>query len=137
MLHDLKMKGLLLLLLVQAQRLKSKTSPRQGLRLLSLERLEAMNRRAIILAFPLLTVGVLVGLVLMVTEQVSGRLRGWTDPRVSASLVLWLDFLLLLHMRYRLHVRGRRAAWLTILAFFLLLVTLVVPHTLSGGGGRP
>ena len=120
--------------LVQSQRLMAKTSPRQGLRLLSLERLEAMNRRAIVLAFPLLTIGVVVGLVLMVTEQFSGRLRGWTDPRVSAAMILWLDFVILLYLRYSLHVLAAGAAWLTILAFVLLLVTLVVPHTLSGGG---
>ena len=50
--------------LVQAHRLRAKHFPGKGLRLLSLERLEAMNRRAINLAFPLLTAGLLVGLFL-------------------------------------------------------------------------
>ena len=43
--------------LVQAQRLRAKIPPGEGMRLLSLERLEAMNRHAINLAFPLLTAG--------------------------------------------------------------------------------
>ena len=37
-----------------------------GLRLLSLERLESMNRRAINWAFPLLTVGLLLGVAIRV-----------------------------------------------------------------------
>src|SRR5262249_51915978 len=50
-----------LMSLVQARRLRTKPPPSRGVRLLSLERLEAMNRRAIVLAFPLLTAGVLAG----------------------------------------------------------------------------
>src|SRR6185369_16381781 len=42
---------------VQVYRLRAKTLPGQGLKLMSLERLEAMNRRAILWAFPLLTLG--------------------------------------------------------------------------------
>src|SRR5215813_10226721 len=53
-----------LMYLVQAHRLKAKALPGQGLRLPSLERLETMNRRALTLAFPLLTVGVLPAMVL-------------------------------------------------------------------------
>ena len=41
--------------LVQANRLRAKANPTPRLKLLSLERLEAMNRRAIALALPLLT----------------------------------------------------------------------------------
>src|SRR5438094_862225 len=54
-----------LMYLVQARRLKAKALPGQGLRLPSLERLETMNRRALTLAFPLLTVGVLLGIILI------------------------------------------------------------------------
>ena len=53
----------------------------QGLRLLSLERLEAMNRRAIILAFPLLTAGLLVGVVLLVQRPAAARLDRPARPR--------------------------------------------------------
>lgn len=120
--------------LVQAQRLKTKTLPAKGLRLLSLEDLERMNRRAINLAFPLLTVGVLVGVVLMMqrTEQP----RDWTDPKILGAAVLWLVFALLLYLRYGYHLRGRRVAFLTIAAFILLLFTLVAEHT-SVPGGSP
>lgn len=120
-----------LMYLVQAQRLRTKSLPGPGFKLLSLERLEEMNRRAIILSFPLLTAGVLVGMALM--AQAAGQLQGWTDPRVVAALVLWVVFAIMLYLRYSLHLRGRRVAFLTIVAFVLLLVTYLVPHTLSGG----
>lgn len=118
--------------LVHARRLKSKAMPGQGLKLLSLERLEEMNRRAIVLAFPLLTAGVIVGMALL--RQSARPVRNWADPRVLAAAALWLVFAVLLYVRYSLHVRGRRVAILTIVAFVLLLVTLALPHTLGGGG---
>jgi ABC-type transport system involved in cytochrome c biogenesis permease subunit len=119
--------------LVHAKRLRSKALPGTGPKFLSLERLEEMNRRAIVLAFPLMTAGVLVGLVLQ--AQGDHPLRSWTDPRLLLTLVVWVVFVILLYLRYTLHVRGRRVAILTIVAFVLLVVTLAVPHTLSGGGG--
>jgi ABC-type transport system involved in cytochrome c biogenesis permease subunit len=119
--------------LVHARRLKSKALPGKGLKLLSLERLEDMNRRGIVWAFPLLTVGVLVGIALL--AQGDHPVRDWTDPRMLLTVVLWLVFALLLYLRYSLHVRGRRVHILTIVAFVLLVVTLALPHTLSGGGG--
>jgi ABC-type transport system involved in cytochrome c biogenesis permease subunit len=118
--------------LVQAHRLRAKTLPGQGVRLYSLERLEAMNRRAIVLAFPLLTVGMLIGVVLMLQEHLSG----WTDPRVLASLVLWLAFAILLLLRFGYHLRGRPVAVLTIVTFALLVGCLMVPHWMGQGGGR-
>jgi len=121
--------------LVQAHRLKAKVSPGRGLRLLSLERLEAMNRRAINLAFPLLTAGVLVGLAL--TFDRPEPFPGWTDPKVVGAVVLWLVFAILLYLRYGFHLRGRRVALLTITAFALLLFTLASAHTSVQGGGQP
>jgi ABC-type transport system involved in cytochrome c biogenesis permease subunit len=113
-----------LMYLIQAHRLRAKVLPGHGLKLLSLERLEAMNRRAIVLAFPLLTVGMLIGAGLMFVE----RLPGWTDPRVVSFFVLWLAIAVLLYLRYGYHLRGRQVALLTILAFGLLLGCLTLSH---------
>ena len=120
--------------LMQAHRLKAKLLPGQGMKLLSLERLEEMNRRAITLAFPLLTAGLLVGIALL-TQEID-QLAGWSDPRVVATIVLWLVFAILLYLRYGFRLRGRRVALLTIVAFGLLLVTLAAPHTLGQGVGK-
>jgi ABC-type transport system involved in cytochrome c biogenesis permease subunit len=118
--------------LVQARRLRAKTVPGPGLRLLSLERLESMNRRAINLAFPLLTVGVAVGIALMIHRGDS--LLEWSDPKSLGGMILWLVFVLLLYLRYGVHLRGRRLAQLTILAFGLLIFTLAASHVPMQGG---
>ena len=119
--------------LVQARRLKTKALPRNGLRLLSLERLEKMNRRAITWAFPLLTAGLLIGMVQMWSDR--AQLHDWTDPRIVSTIVLWLVFAIVLYLRYGQHLRGRRIALLTIMAFALLLLTLVTQHSFTVGGG--
>ena len=66
--------------LVQSHRLKEKKFSGNGIRLLNLERLENMNRRGINWAFPLLTIGLIIGLVQMAQDGV--QLQGWADPRV-------------------------------------------------------
>jgi ABC-type transport system involved in cytochrome c biogenesis permease subunit len=121
--------------LVQARRLRAKTLPGQGLRLLSLERLEMMNRMGINLAFPLLTVGVVIGLALLFQER--GRIQGWTDPRIVSSILLWVVFAMVLYLRYGRHLGGRRVAQWTIVAFVFLLCTLLTSHHSSVAGGGP
>lgn len=121
-----------LMYLVQAHRLRTKTLPGKGVRLLSLERLEAMNRRAINLAFPLLTGGIIIGAFLMIEE----RIHDWTDPRVLSTGVLWLVFVVLLYLRYGYHLRGRQVALWTIVTFGLLVCCLALSHPAGQGGGR-
>jgi ABC-type transport system involved in cytochrome c biogenesis permease subunit len=121
-----------LMYLIQAHRLRAKALPGHGLRLLSLERLETMNRRAINLAFPLLTAGLLLGALIMFQDS----LPGWTDPRVLSAFVLWAAFAVLLYLRYGYHLRGRQVALGTILTFVLLLCCLVLAHPVGQGGGR-
>jgi ABC-type transport system involved in cytochrome c biogenesis permease subunit len=116
--------------LVQAHRLRTKAPPGRVTKLLSLERLETMNRRALLLSFPLLTAGVLAGFVALLNSQVIG----WADYRVIATLALWAAFALLLYVRFAQHVRGRQAALMTIVAFVLLLCCLALPH---GTEGKP
>lgn len=117
--------------LIQARRLRAKLPPGSGMKLLSLERLEEMNRRAVNLAFPFLTIGVIVGAVLMIHR--SEQLQGWADPKILGAVGLWVVVALLLYLRYGYHLRGRRLAQLTIAAFVLLLVTLVSSHSLVSG----
>jgi ABC-type transport system involved in cytochrome c biogenesis permease subunit len=119
--------------LVQVRRLRAKLAPGQGVRLLSLERLEEMNRRAILWAFPLLTAGLLVGIVL----QLHGAfLESWSSPKIIVTAGLWVVFAILLYLRYGVHARGKQVALLTILAFALLLVALASAHPFVEGGSQ-
>jgi ABC-type transport system involved in cytochrome c biogenesis permease subunit len=122
--------------LVQANRLRNKRNPLGGLKILSLERLEDMNRRAVNLAFPLLSVGLLLGAVLL--KHYHGLADNWLSVKVLGTVGLWLVFLLLLYLRYAAHVSGRRLAFFTILAFLLMLLVLVAAHpfaqTVTAGG---
>jgi ABC-type transport system involved in cytochrome c biogenesis permease subunit len=121
-----------LMYLFQARRLRYKTLPTAGFRLLSLERLEAMNRRAMTFAFPLLTIGMLIGGVLM--YQNADTLVGWHDPRVLTTVLLWLAFAVMLYVRYGMHLAGRQVALLTIVTFALFVVCLLLPHPDRQGG---
>jgi len=116
--------------LFQAYRLRTKATPGKGLRMLSLERLETMNRHAILAAFPLLTAGMIAGVVLLTRSDVVG----WTDPRVLSSLVLWVLFAVLLFLRVASFLRARQVALLTIVAFGLMLCSLVLSHNQPTGG---
>jgi ABC-type uncharacterized transport system permease subunit len=118
--------------LVQAWRLRTKRSPAGGLAMLSLERLEMMNRRGVNAAFPLLTVGLLLGAVLL--RQYHDFADNWFSVKVLGTLGLWGVFAVLLYLRYAAHVPGRRLAWLTLAAFALMLAVLVAAHPFAGSG---
>jgi ABC-type transport system involved in cytochrome c biogenesis permease subunit len=120
--------------LVQARRLKSKELASGGLRLLSQERLEVMHQRAIGMAFPFLTVGLLFSLIRML--QSDGEELSWSDPRIISTLILWVVFAVLVYMRLGMHLRGRRAALLTLVTFALLMLSLATSHHGPVGGVR-
>jgi len=120
--------------LVQSRRLRMKRSPIGGLGLLSLERLENMHRRAINLAFPLLTVGLLLGALRV--PLTDGDPARWTDAKIVGTIGLWVVALLLMILRYGAHLPPRRLALLTLAAFGLMLVTLVAAHPFAGEGTR-
>jgi ABC-type uncharacterized transport system permease subunit len=115
--------------LAQMHRLKSKRPSRFGLAWPSLEQSERVNRAAITIAFPLLTFGLLIGLVLSVAAATgnagSGLPLSWTDPKVVSALGMWLVFAVLLHARFRPAMRGRSVMVLTIVAFAFLVFTWV------------
>jgi len=121
-----------LMYLVQMRRLKAKQLPTQELRLWSLERLEAMNRRAVILTFPLLTAGLLIAAAQMLRMPDGGSsLDNW---KVASTIALWLVFAILLYLRYGIHAGGKQVALLTIVAFGLMLMALIAVHPFTTGG---
>ena len=117
--------------LVQMRRLKAKRPPRSGLTLPSLEQSERINRAAITIAFPLLTFGLLIGMVLSVAVDyeenttTAAHMLHWTDPKVLSALLMWLVFAVLLHARFRPAMRGKSVMVLTIVAFAFLVFSWV------------
>jgi ABC-type transport system involved in cytochrome c biogenesis permease subunit len=92
-----------------------------------------MNRRAILLAFPLLTAGIIAGAVMIAR---GGAVVSWTDSRVLGTAALWAAFAVLLFLRLGHHLRGRQSALLVIVCFVLLLGCLLLSHP-SREGGAP
>lgn len=117
-----------LMYLAQMRRLKRKRPSRTGLALPSLEQSERINRGAITVAFPLLTFGLLIGVILSLAARggVSpSHVIRWTDPKVLSALGMWAVFAVLLHARFRPEWRGRSMMVLTIVAFGFLVFAWV------------
>jgi ABC-type uncharacterized transport system permease subunit len=120
-----------LMYLVQMRRLKAKRPSRFGLALPSLEQSERINRGAITIAFPLLTFGLLIGIILSMVPRTPANgatiahTLQWTDPKVLSALLMWLVFAILLHARFRPAMRGKSIMVLTIVAFGFLVFTWV------------
>ena len=117
--------------LIQARRLRMKLNPLGGIKMLSLERLEAMNRRAVNGAFPLLTVGLLLGALLLRGAHDFGD--NWLSLKFLGTVGLWVVFLVLTYLRYAATLPGRRLAMLTLAAFALMLVVLIAGHPFVRG----
>lgn len=120
-----------LMYLVQMRRLKAKRPSRLGVTVPSLEQSERINRAAITVAFPLLTFGLLIGVILSYAARTGGsaitptHTLPWTDPKVLSALLMWLVFAVLLHARFRPAMRGRSVMVLTMVAFGFLVFTWV------------
>jgi len=86
------------------------------------EEIERVMMRAAGLGFPWLTLSILSGAIW--AEAAWGRYWGW-DPKETWSLVVWLGYLLLFHLRSMRGWRGRRLAWVGLGAFLLLFWGLI------------
>ena len=106
--------------LVQRRLLKRKTIGPLMARLPALETLDRLNYLAVALGLPVFTFALVSGVVLA-AETGPGW---WANWMVAASLLAWLVFALLLHVRMGAGMRGPKVAYLTILGS-LLVVAIV------------
>jgi len=93
------------------------------------EVLEEIGYRAVVLAFPMLTLMIVLGALWADTAW--GRYWSW-DPKETAALVTWLIYGAYLHARVIAGWRGNRAAWLLILGFVAVLFTFLGNHWFGG-----
>ncbi|PIE57122.1 MAG: c-type cytochrome biogenesis protein CcsB [Desulfobulbus propionicus] len=107
--------------LLQEHELKRKRFGFFYLRLPSLESTDKLNHYCLSIGFPLLTLGLITGSLW--AKQAWGTYWHW-DPKETWSLITWLLYAAVLHQRFTVGWRGRRAAVLSIIAFLSVLFTL-------------
>jgi ABC-type transport system involved in cytochrome c biogenesis permease subunit len=114
--------------LVQASRLKRKLPPSPGFRLPSLEWLEKVNSRVIILSTLMVGIGFLAGIILNVVGRDQPSAIPWSDPVIwtSGLMLAWLSAATIFNAFYRPARRGRKVAYLTVVSFVFLVVVLAV-----------
>jgi ABC-type uncharacterized transport system permease subunit len=89
-------------------------------RMPSVERLERVTNRALLIGFVLLTVG--LALVPVIVKQTPGLVvKG--DPKVAWSIFVWALYLGLLGWRWRFSAGGRAIAWGAIGSFCFVMLT--------------
>lgn len=117
-----------LLYLLQANRLKRKLPPMNSVRLPSLEWLEKVNSRVIILSALMVAIGFAAGVILKVVGRGSSAELPWSDPVIwsSALMLGWLAVAAAFNAVYRPSRRGRKVAYLTVVSFVFLALALAV-----------
>jgi cytochrome c-type biogenesis protein CcsB len=102
----------------------------------SLEVLDNLSYRLVALVFPLWTFAVIAGAIW--AEAAWGRYWGW-DPKETWAFITWVAYAAYLHARVTIGWRGRKAAWLCLLAGSTFLFNYIYinvwgtgRHTYSG-----
>jgi cytochrome c-type biogenesis protein CcsB len=88
----------------------------------SQDQIERTMERVIALGFPWFSLGILTGGIW--AQEAWGRYWGW-DPKETWSLITWLWYLLILHVRALRTWRGRRLALLTLAGFGVVMFTFI------------
>ena len=100
-------------------------------RLPSLETLDRMNQRAIVIGWICLTIGLIVGAVFAVETKASSPSAGVSqgmsllDPKIIVALVCWVVYSFELFAARRIGWGGRRTAYLSALGFAIVLLNFV------------
>ena len=107
-----------------------------ALRLPKLESLDQLSYRLVALVFPLWTFSIIAGAIW--AEAAWGRYWGW-DPKETWAFITWVGYAAYLHARVTAGWKGRRAAWLCLIAGSTFLFNYVYvniwgtgKHTYSG-----
>ena len=119
--------GVSIAYMIQSQR---ESSPRDTISWLpSSQILDEINYKAIVIGFPMLTLGIITGVVW--AHSAWGSYWTW-DPKETWSLITWLVYAALLHARMKRGWRGKRLAILSIVGFCCVLFTYFGVNYLAG-----
>jgi ABC-type uncharacterized transport system permease subunit len=105
-----------LLYLVLARQLKQKQTSGWAARLPSLQEVDQLGYKSLVLGFPFMTVGLLAGAILAQEQYGAGFI---SDPKVLLSLLMWAIYLVLLYTRWSAGLRGAKAAYLASFGFIV------------------
>jgi len=99
--------------------------------------LDDLNYKAIMIGFPLLSLGIITGAAW--ANYAWGTYWSW-DPKETWSLIVWFIYAAFLHARFTRGWVGRKAAWLSVIGFAATIfcylgVNLVLSGLHSYGGG--
>ena len=119
-----------LMYLLQERQLKRKNLGPFSLKLPSLDLLDGLNYRSLSMGFPFLTLGIITGSLW--AQYAWGSYWSW-DPKQVWSLIIWFIYATLLHGRFSLAWRGRKAAILSIIGFGFVLFSFFGVNLLSQG----
>ncbi len=108
--------------LIQDGLLKSKRFNVLYSKLPALDFLDNLNQRSIVTGFPLLTLGIITGA--LSAEFSRGSYVNWNPEQVWA-LVTWVFYFVVLTGRLTVGWRAKRAAYLTIIGFAGVILTLI------------
>ena len=93
--------------------------------------LDEICYRAIIIAFPIFTLGGLV-FAMIWAEEAWGRFWGW-DPKEVWALITWLFYAAYIHLRLGRGWHGAKSAWLAVLGFIIIMFNLVFVNLVIAG----
>lgn len=116
--------------LVQERRIKTKPTAGNAGRwqpldwLPPLDTLERLALATLEFGFPCMTVGLLIGSVLV--QQTSLGASYFLDPNIIASFVMWVVYVTLLLLRRGVGLRGRKAAWVSGAALVVMMAVWAV-----------
>ncbi|HKY09235.1 MAG TPA: cytochrome c biogenesis protein CcsA [Candidatus Binatia bacterium] len=127
--------GVSLIYLLQERHLKHKKMTAVMKRFPPLESLDRLNYLLLVWGFPLMTLGIVTGVLWAGIHW--GNYWSW-DPRQISSSIAWLLYGALLHARLTAGLRGKKAAILTMFGFCVVLGYFLWGESLfpSRHGGR-
>jgi ABC-type uncharacterized transport system permease subunit len=117
--------------LIVQRRLKRKKDLGQARQFASLETLERMIVISAAVGFAFISLGLVTGLISISSLHEQRPEGWWYAPKIILSFCVWLTFALLFNVRHTTFFRGNRAAWLSLLGLFLLLMTFAMVHTFT------
>jgi ABC-type transport system involved in cytochrome c biogenesis permease subunit len=111
--------------------IKAKTLGFFYARLPSLQVLDEMNARAVIVGWIFLTIGVIVGAVwasqlnTAAAADPTVKSMSLNDPKIFVAVLCWVVYSFEVYAQRAIGWRGRRAAWLSAVGFAIVLLNFV------------